>query len=124
MVFSPDGSTLVIGGLYQRSRLYDRATRKPLGRPIDHPLAALAIRFSADGRQMLFAGEDKVVREELLGDTIEGSIDQVVRRIRSITGLRLDADGAVRPLDVPEAYGDWPALVKVIIWAALRTPRT
>jgi WD40 repeat protein len=105
VAFSPDGRLLAVAGVQNRSRLYDRATGRSLGPPVGHTYATLAAHFANDGRRLQLTGEDKLVQEVVVPELTEGKVEEITRHIENITGLRLDADGAVRPVSARERNG-------------------
>lgn len=63
IAFAPDGKRFVTGSFDGRFRVWDAATRKPVGPPLLHSdrRAMLAAAFSSDGGTLLTAGVDNTV---------------------------------------------------------------
>ncbi|WP_409239636.1 DNA-binding protein [Streptomyces sp. PA5.6] len=63
LAYSPDGTTLAVGGEHGTLQLWDAASRQPLGTPLPTPGdAVLALAFSADGRTLHAAGRHSALR--------------------------------------------------------------
>ncbi len=71
VAFSPDGQTIVTGGVDSAARLWDTATGKPRGRLLTHPRGAVvtAVAFRPDGKAIVTAGGDRTAR---LWDAVTG----------------------------------------------------
>src|SRR4051812_27830359 len=50
VAFSPDGKTIITGGQDWMARLWDVATMRPIGPPIEHDDWVRAVAFGPDGR--------------------------------------------------------------------------
>jgi peroxiredoxin len=59
LAFSPDGKKALTGSHDKTTRVWDAATGKPLGPPIQHPNEIWAVAFSPDGRTILTGGADR-----------------------------------------------------------------
>ena len=71
VAYSPDGTVLATASLDHTIRLWDAATERPRGQPLEgHADGVLAVAFSRDGTVLASASEDKTVR---LWDTTTGS---------------------------------------------------
>jgi WD40 repeat protein/tRNA A-37 threonylcarbamoyl transferase component Bud32 len=57
VAISPDGRIALTGSREKSARLWDTATGKPVGRPLEH--AVFALSFSPDGKMVLTGGWDK-----------------------------------------------------------------
>ena len=55
VAFSPDGNTVVTGGLDSTARVWRCDTGEPLGEPLPHQTRVLATRFSPDGKTFVTA---------------------------------------------------------------------
>src|SRR5262245_48210964 len=63
VAFSPDGRWLATAGYDRLVKIWDVATRKPLGRWRGHDCIILGLAFSSDGRRLAtIGGEDKTVK--------------------------------------------------------------
>jgi WD40 repeat protein len=99
--FSPDGRTAITcGGFSGEVRLWDVATAKPLGLPLWHPSAVFSFAFRADGRVLALGGNQLYLWP--MPEPLAGSVESIRQRIEALTGLEIDADGAIRELD-PDA---------------------
>ena len=55
--FSPDGKTVLTGGDDRTARLWDTATGKPIGSPLNHP-GVWTVAYGPDGKTVLTGGGD------------------------------------------------------------------
>ncbi len=107
-LFSPDGATILVGGRQDSSRLWDRATHKPLGVPETQDGPLLAASFSPAGDEVLVAEEGKSIRLWKVPRPLGGETERILLWVEVITGMELDADGAVHLLGAEawqERYG-------------------
>ena len=58
VAFSPDGKTVLTGSVDKTARLWDAASGKPIGPPLQHQNAILAVAFSPDGKTALTGSLD------------------------------------------------------------------
>jgi WD40 repeat protein len=62
VAFSPDGKTILTGSSDHTARLWDAATGRPIGPPLDHRDWVHAVAFSPDGKTILTGCRDKTAR--------------------------------------------------------------
>jgi WD40 repeat protein len=65
VAFSPDSATFLTASTDKTIRLWETATRRPLGPPLDHEathFGFFAAAFSPDGRAVASGGEDETAR--------------------------------------------------------------
>jgi WD40 repeat protein len=61
VAFSPDSKRLLVA-CGKVARLYDTATGKPAGKPLEHPDVIRAVAFRPDGKRLLTGGDDRTAR--------------------------------------------------------------
>ena len=63
MAFSPDGTRIVSGSDDSTVRVWDAATGRPVGQPLNgHTGSVTSVAFSPDGKRIVSGSEDKTVR--------------------------------------------------------------
>jgi tetratricopeptide (TPR) repeat protein len=60
--FSPDGQRVVTGSKDKTARLWDAATGKAIGEPMQHEDEVRSAQFSPDGQRVVTASDDKTAR--------------------------------------------------------------
>ena len=70
-------------------RIRQTATRQPLGELMIHPAAITAVSFGTEGRTVVTACEDGLVRQWSLPETWSGTPEEIRQRVEEHTGLQL-----------------------------------
>jgi WD40 repeat protein len=98
LAFAPDGRMAFTGDTDGTGRLWDTATGKPLGPPLPHHGKVWAAAF-AGGGQLLATGDDsRAVRLWELPAPVAGTPERVRLWVELLTGMELDAQGALTSL--------------------------
>ena len=99
VAFSPDGKTVLTGSGDKMARLWESATGKPLGPPLQHDKGVTAVAISPDGKTVLTASQDKTARLWRAPRPVDGDPERILLWVQVITGLELDEYGGTRGLD-------------------------
>ena len=100
LAFSPDGKLILTGSRDGLAQFWDATTGQSLGAPLKlHSRGVQAVAFSPDGKRVLIAGEQKATRFWPVPVPVTGDVERLVAWTQVVTGLELDADGAVGTLD-------------------------
>jgi hypothetical protein len=99
VAFSPDGKTVLTGSWDKTARLWEAATGKALGPPLQHQDNVVAVAFSPDDKTVLTGSDDKTARLWAVPFPIPGTPEQVSLWVQVLTGQELDDHGAVHVLD-------------------------
>ena len=91
--------TALTGGADNTARLWESATRKPIGPPLQHQDGVFAVALSADGKTALTRSRDKTARLWHVPQPIRGDPERIMLWTQVITGLEVDELTAVRVLD-------------------------
>jgi tetratricopeptide (TPR) repeat protein len=88
VAFSPDGKIVLTGSFDNTARLWDVATGRPLGPPMEHSGPVESVAFSPDGRSVLSGSSDAA----RLWDVTElpDEPERVAAGIETAAGIRLE----------------------------------
>ncbi|MHC4510811.1 MAG: hypothetical protein ACYTAO_17960, partial [Planctomycetota bacterium] len=84
------------------ARLWDAATLKPIGPPLEHFSWWPRASFSPDGSEILL--EDRYVTAAVWRappGPLEGDYERIVCWVQVVTGMELDPTGGINVLDAP-----------------------
>src|SRR5262249_4011272 len=90
VAFSPDGKTVLTGSDDHTARLWEAASGKPLGLPLQHQERVVAVAFSPDGRTVLTGSQDHTARLWRVPQEIPGEPEQLLLWTQLTTGRQLD----------------------------------
>jgi tetratricopeptide (TPR) repeat protein len=100
LTIGPDGRALLTGSFDARARLWDVATGQTIGKPMEHGDHLAAVAFGPDGRTFFTSSFDSPApRHWPAPPGLEADVSRLAAWVETITGLELDADGAVISLD-------------------------
>jgi WD40 repeat protein len=99
LAFAPDGR-LVAGLAFDGEvRFWDAATGRPVGPPLYVPDTGNALAFQGDGAVLFTASSTPLVYRWRVPRPVTEEIGLLTLRTQVLTGMELDAEGVVRPLD-------------------------
>jgi len=90
---------VLTGGADGAPRIWDAASGLPVGPPLRHQDKVEAVAFSADSQTILTGSWDKTVRIWTVPQPAQGDAERLRIWIEVVSGLELDADGAINNLD-------------------------
>jgi WD40 repeat protein len=93
---------LVATGDDEMAGLWDVATGKLVGPPLDHPAQLIALSFAPDGRRLLTCCGDDMARVWEVPAPVEGTAEEIRLWVEVLTGRELDEARAARPLGEAE----------------------
>ncbi len=99
VAFSPDGKLVATVGMDRTARLWDVETSLPLGPAHRHPVPVLSVAFDPGGTRILTGCRDMWARRWVVPAPADVPIDRVGLWASVQTGMEMDADGVIRPLD-------------------------
>jgi WD40 repeat protein len=110
-VFSPDGRLIATGCQDGKVRLWDAASGQPIGKPTSHSVKAtgtntriepevVQLAFSPDGKTLISrASGDSEVHLLRIRPRMEGDPESIRLMFQVFSGLKIDDQGVVSPLD-------------------------
>jgi WD40 repeat protein len=101
LAFSRDGSTFVTGGYDGAARVWEAATRKPVGSPWGHRDRVEAVAVGPDGKTVVTGSRDGTARLWEVPAAVPGTAERVALWAQVLTNQELDGEGRVRALDGP-----------------------
>jgi WD40 repeat protein len=96
VAFSADGKRILTGSWDKTTRLWDTATRIPIGPPWVHEDKVWAVAFSPDGNTVLTGSDDKKARLFPIVPELPEDLDRINVWIEVLTGLTLDNFGSAQ----------------------------
>jgi tetratricopeptide (TPR) repeat protein len=99
MALRPDGSAFAAGYSDGMTRLWDLATARPVGPPLVHRGPVLAVAFTPGGRTLLSIDNFAAVRTWAVPSPATDPVSRLKLRVQALTGMELQPDQAVTPLD-------------------------
>jgi WD40 repeat protein/tRNA A-37 threonylcarbamoyl transferase component Bud32 len=99
LVFSPDGRSILTGTWDRHNaRLWDAATGKAIGPPMQHGEAVHYVAFTADGKRMMSMSVNAEFRSQDVPSSLTGDAQRIRCWVELLTGMELDAEGAIHDL--------------------------
>ena len=99
VAFSPDGFRVVTASFDNTARIWDVATGKPIGPPLHHKDWVVTTAFSRDGNRLITGSSDGTARLWQVPPPVPDEPRRIALWVQVITGMELDANGAIRVLD-------------------------
>jgi hypothetical protein len=92
----------VIGSEPGKSRLWDLASGRPLGAPLEADAWILTARFDPRTQELTTVSEGVSLNRRPLPRPLEGDAETITRRVHAMTGTRLQTGGGIQVLDLAE----------------------
>ncbi|HTU89263.1 MAG TPA: protein kinase [Gemmataceae bacterium] len=100
LVFSPNGRCILTGTQDRyNARLWDTATGKPIGPAVNHGNAVYYVTFTPDGKRMISVSVNGEYRSQDVPSPLSGDAERIRCWVEVLTGMELDAEGAIHDLD-------------------------
>ncbi len=100
LTFSPDGLNILTGTWDRHNaRLWDAATGKPIGPPVNHGEAVHYVAFTPDGKRMISSSVNGEHREQDVPSPLLGDAERIRCWVEVLSGMELDTEGTVHDLD-------------------------
>jgi WD40 repeat protein len=117
IAFSPDSKHLLVAR-GKVARLYDAATGKPAGKPLEHDAVIRAVAFSPDGKRILTGGDDKTAR--FWEATTGQPVGEALRHQAAVTFVAFSPDGKKVLTNAGQTARLWQAATGQPIGAPIR----
>ncbi|MGK0186274.1 MAG: WD40 repeat protein/serine/threonine protein kinase [Verrucomicrobiales bacterium] len=102
--FSGDGRTIVAGCDDRTARIWDIDTARPIGPRLPHDAALRTAVFTEDDSQIITGtSAGTTYNWDVSRSPLEADVKRIELWLQVITGMELEADGQVHPLD-PESW--------------------
>src|SRR5262249_55718133 len=98
-VFSPDGQLILTVSADHTARLWDIGTGRTVGPVLTHEDQVSCAAFSPDGGKFATGSQDRTACIWNTPLPVQGERPQVMLWTQVLTGMELDSNGVVRPLD-------------------------
>jgi WD40 repeat protein len=99
LAMSPHGHT-ILTGLWdgRNARLWDMATGKPIGPPVQHSESVDLVAFTPDGKRMMSFSTNGEFRAQDVPSLLPGDAERIRCWVEILTGMELDAEGTIHDL--------------------------
>jgi WD40 repeat protein/tetratricopeptide (TPR) repeat protein len=96
VAFNPDGRTVATASFDRTARLWEAATGKPIGQPLQHDADVRAIAFSPNGKLVLTAAPYDQTKPAQLWDAATGApVGEPLRHPGNVHAIAFSPDGRV-----------------------------
>ena len=97
--YSPDGSMFLACSIDGTARLWDAATFKPIGSPLEHNFDWSGASYSPDGSRIMIESGPQVKVWQTPSGPLRGTCEQIACWVEVVTGMELDSTGGINVLD-------------------------